>query len=173
MNADSERTPLSHREYTALKQLFGILYMWNSQAPELKKRLETIPGGWRDARMIATVSDNLLRKIFRTIPFKKLGMIKKELDNTTCEVKVKYNVGHTPPGEAYTYVPQGPLERVTVKAMEEECYLCDKTGKDCLKCPLKADIEALYMWDFPKVKDGQQCHFSLDRQIGGLKDVEI
>ena len=170
---NEERPALSQREYNALKQLFGMLYFWNSQAPELKKRLDTIPGGWRDARMISTVADNLLRKLFRTIPFRKLGMIKKELDNTTCEIKVKYNVGSTPSGEAYTYVPQRPLERVTLKAMEMECFLCSKTGRECMKCQLRKDIEDLYMWDFPKVKDGEQCHFSLDRQIGRFKHEAV
>ena len=171
MIPDEERPPLSHREYRALQQLFGILYLWNEQGSELKKRLALIPGGWRDARMIATVSDNLLRKLMKTIPFKKLGAIKKELESMTCEVKVRNTVANTEP-TPYTYVDQHALERVTLAAMEG-CYLCDKCGKDARKCQLRQDIEALYMWDFPKIRDGQQCHFSLDRALGGLKDVEI
>lgn len=153
------RPPLSHREYKALRQLFGMVALWDSESGELKKRLAGIPGGWRDARMIASVSDKLLRKILDTVPLKKLAMIRKELRSTVCEVVVKKDVtGVTK--EAFTYVEQEALERITSKAMEMSCLFCEKCGKEARDCQLRKDVERLYMWDFPKIHDGAPCPFA-------------
>lgn len=159
MIPDNERPPLSYREYRALRQLFGIVDIWDSQGSELKKRLKLIPGGWRDARMLMAVSERLLRKVCETIPIKKLAMIQKELNSTTCEIVVKNTISPTKK-EAFTYVEEETLERVTSLAMEMNCMFCEKCGKDARNCQLRKDIERLYMWDFPKVKDGQHCHFA-------------
>lgn len=159
MIPDNERPPLSYREYRALRQLFGIVDSWDEQGSELKKRLKLIPGGWRDARMLMAVSERLLRKVCETIPMKKLAMIQKELNSTTCEIVVKNTISPDKQ-EAFTYVEEETLERVTSLAMEINCLFCKKCGKDARNCQLRKDIERLYMWDFPKVKDGQHCHFA-------------
>lgn len=159
MIPDNERPPLSYREYRALRQLFGIVDIWDEQGSELKKRLKLIPGGWRDARLIMAVSKRLLTKVCETIPQKKLAMIRKELDSTTCEITVKNTISPTKK-EAFTYVEEETLERVTSLAMEMNCMFCEKCGKDARNCQLRKDVERLYMWDFPKVKDGQHCHFA-------------
>lgn len=171
MIPDNKRPPLSYREYRALRQLFGIVEMWNKQGSELKKRLNLIPGGWRDARLLMAVSERLLRKVLETIPTKKLAMIQKELNSTTCEIVVK-NTILPDKKEAFTYVEEETLERVTDLAMQFDCLFCEKRGRDARSCQLRKDIERLYMWDFPKVKDGHYCHFA-ECVIGDFKDETI
>lgn len=171
MIPDNERPPLSYREYRALRQLFGIVDAWDTQGSELKKRLKLIKGGWRDARLLMAVSERLLRKVCETIPMKKLAMIQKELNSTTCEITVRNTISPTH-HEAFTYVEEEALERITDRAMEMECLFCAKCGKDARNCQLRKDIERLYMWDFPKIKDGQPCHFS-EGSVEDFKDEKV
>ena len=157
--SDEERYPISYREYIALRQLFGIAHLWNLKGHDLEKRLKKIPNGWRDARMIQTIAENLLVKMLGTVPLAKLAQIKKELDNTFLEVTVKNCVTGEPHGNSYTYVETKTLERVTDKAMEIECVFCPKKGKEVRDCQLRKDIERLYNWDFPQVGKDGECHF--------------
>ena len=164
---DNEHPALSYREYRALRQLFGVVDAWDREGSELEKRLKLIKGGWRDARLLMMLSEKLLRGILGTIPQKKLRMIQKELESTTCEITVRNTVAPLKK-EAFTYVEEEALERITDRAMQMECLLCDKCGKDARNCQLRKDIERLYMWDFPKIKDNQPCHFA-EATIGDFK----
>lgn len=156
------RPPLSRSEYRALRQLFGVVDAWDEEGSLLKKRLDLIPGGWRDAKMLMSVSGKLLRKILETVPREKLLMIKKELNSTTCEVSVRNTVAPVEK-EAFTYVEEKAMERVTAKAMESECLFCEKRGREAKRCQLRKDIERLYMWDFPKIQNDAPCHFAQGR----------
>lgn len=109
--------------------------------------------------MLMAVSENLLRKVCETIPAKKLAMIQKELHSTTCEITVKNTIVPTKK-EAFTYVEEEALERITDRAMQMDCLFCEKCGKEARDCQLRKDVERLYMWDFPKIKDGAHCHFA-------------
>lgn len=160
MIPDENREPLSAREYRALRQLFGIVDMWDSQGSELRRRLKLIPNGWRDARLIMSLSVKLLTKLCETIPRERLKLIQKELDNTTCEITVRNTITKDE-RKAYTYVEEEALERITDKAMEVDCLLCDKRGKEARDCQLRKDIERLYMWGFPKIQKDQNCHFAM------------
>ena len=91
-----QKYPLSYREYTALRQLFGIAHIWNDKGHELEKRLKKIPNGWRDAKMIMATSEKLLIKVLETIPPEKIHQIKLELQNTWLEVVVRNCIGNTP-----------------------------------------------------------------------------
>lgn len=170
--SDEERYPISYREYTALRQLFGIAHLWNLKGHDLEKRLKKIPNGWRDARMIQTIAEKLLVKVLGTVPLTKLEQIKKELDNTFLEVTVKNLVSGEPHGSSYTYVETKTLERVTDKAMEISCAFCQNRGKEVRDCQLRKDIERLYNWDFPQVGKDGECHF-LERFTEDFSNAQV
>lgn len=167
-----QKYPLSYREYTALRQLFGIAHIWNDKGHELEKRLKKIPNGWRDAKMLMATSEKLLIKVLETIPPEKIHQIKLELQNTWLEVVVRNCIGNTPKGQAYTYVDTATLERITDKAMELSCVFCEKKGKEARDCPLRKDIERTYHWDFPQIGKDGECHF-VDRIVEDFKNAEI
>ena len=83
------RFHFSERDYYATRELFGIVSTFNKCSGELERRVREIPGGWRDFRLIQTLSEKLLIGILRTVPQKKLAAIKRELDNTEVLVNVR------------------------------------------------------------------------------------
>lgn len=160
-----DRFPLSGREYYALRELFGVVSTFNNCAGELDKRVRSIPGAYRDYRMIQSVVEKLVRKLLTTVPKNKLVQISKELKYTRIVVEVKPEI--TPSrddGNLLTYVPQRALERIMEKVVGYECFCCEKAGKDARRCQLRRDIEATYHYDYPD--DGKECPFA-GMTIGG------
>ena len=167
-----EKRPLSHSEYRAMMQLFGIASIFETCGADLKKRVQDlIPNGWRDIRMIQTVAQRVTDKLVETVPLNKLRAIRQELDRTICEIKVLPPVKDQ--SSLCTYVEQDALERIANRAMINQCYLCGKCGGDARACELRKDIERLYNWDFPKIKNGESCYFagaSIESIKGGIRD---
>lgn len=167
MAETTERQPLSAMEYYSLRLIFGLVSGLDTHAHDLERRLKTIDGGWRDWRMLLTVGEKLMRKILATVPEKKLRMISLELKHTTCEVKVHGPSDADP--NMYTYVPQAEMDRVCGKAVEAECYMCEKLGGNARACQLRKDIMSLYMFDLPKIQNKQPCYFA-GRSIDSIRE---
>lgn len=149
--ADEEgRYPLSHREYQAIRALFGSQNSLINAQKDLENRIRVIPDGWRDFRLVYSVLEKLLTKLLRTVPSQKLLSMKRELKDTYCEVKVKGAAGQTLEGDLLRVVPQQDLETVVNAAMDFRCFACDRC--DYKKCRLYQAINNLYHYDFPKSK---------------------
>ena len=82
------RYSLSGREYYALRELFAAVDGFNRNACELEKRVRTIPNGYRDLRMLQSVSAKLMRDILETVPVKKLAQIRRELSSSEMILRV-------------------------------------------------------------------------------------
>ena len=161
MIKEENRTPLGAREYYALRNLFGMVSSFEITSKDLEKRVRSIPNGWRDMRLLTTLSEKLMTNIVSTIPTKKLQMIRKELEHTVVHIDVKNNVLPAKKETAdsrFTYVPEGVIDRLVDRVVQSECLFCDKVGKDAKHCQLRKDIEMTYMYDIPA--DRVACPFA-------------
>lgn len=150
------RYALSYREYAALRSLFGAKNALVQNYKEIEDRVRLIPNGWRDLNMIMKVLDKLVLALLRTVPTEKLIAIKRELECTYCELKVRNSLTTLP--DSCTYVPEGALMNIVNELAEIKCFGCDKTHKDARKtCQLYKDIQACYHYEFEKCGD---CPFS-------------
>lgn len=153
------RYSLSGREYYALRELFAAVDGFNRNAQELEKRVRTIPNGYRDLRMLQSVSAKLMQDILETVPVKKLAQIRRELENSEMILRVKpVNPKENEYDYNLTYVPQQALERICRKAIELECFCCEKKSREAKKCQLRKDIQDTYMFDYPN--NGKACPFA-------------
>lgn len=154
-----ERVPLSGREYYALRELFAAVDGFSRNAQALEKRVRMIPNGYRDLRMLQSVSAKLMRDILETVPVKKLIQIRRELENSEMILRVKpVNPKKNEYDDNLTYVPQQALERICRKAIELECFCCEKKDREAKKCQLRKDIQDTYMFDYPN--NGKTCPFA-------------
>ena len=142
------RYPLTYDEYQALRAIFGAKNALEKTHERLEPRIRTIPGGWRDFRLIMAVLDKLMNLILSTIPYKKLVQIRAELSRTICEVKLQGVTGTLPDEKLLTVVPQGALETVVNESMNMKCFACER--RDYKRCELFRAIDGLYNYDFPK-----------------------
>lgn len=145
-----DKETMKHCPCEGCKNSIGGVSTFNNCAGELDKRVRSIPGAYRDYRMIQSVAEKLVRKLLTTVPKNKLVQISKELKYTRIVVEVKPEI--TPSrddGNLLTYVPQRALERIMEKVVGYECFCCEKAGKDARRCQLRRDIEATYHYDYP------------------------
>ena len=54
MENNLERYRLTRDEYYALRTISGLVSSYELNLDKLEKRIKTIPGGWRDAKLIAS-----------------------------------------------------------------------------------------------------------------------
>ena len=154
---DIPKKPLSGNEYGALRALFGFTSTMAIMEGRLEKRLKETPHGWRDWRLLETVSYNLLERLMLTIPIHKVAQIRAELAHTRCYAEVKRefcNPAIDYDEKELTYMPLRPFERIMAIAVNSECLFCDKTGKAAKKCSLRADFNAVYKFDLePELRE--------------------
>ena len=149
------RYPLSMQEYEALRTIFGCVNALDDDNERLKARCQLIKGGWRDMRLLATTARRLMENLLCTVPAKKLLSIRRELQHTICEIKVKPVAMNS---DSIVYVSQDALLRVCNRAMQENCYLCDKSHREARQhCDLYKDVQACFPYDFEQSVD---CPFS-------------
>ena len=152
-----ETKHLSNREYYALREIFGIENSFSRCAGELKNRAEMIPDCWMKINLIIKLADEVINDLLKTIEPKKLLAIRKELDNTICEVKVVYNFAKTDDRE-FVYIPAKAVDRLVNRVMNNECLICDKNAKQAKKCPICEDFDDCYPW---KIKPkGDECAYA-------------
>lgn len=146
------RYPLSYREYAGLRAIMAANNNLLLNYKELESRIRLIPNGWRDIKCLLSLSEKLLQALLRTVPTPKLQAMKKELSKTYCELRVEGPLK----GEVSecTYVPEAALERVVEHAIKFTCFCCEKCGKEYKRCQLFQDVQSMYHYDFPFMKDG-------------------
>lgn len=148
-----KETPLSNREYYALRNLFGFIHGFRAEAPQLRHRLEGICK-WETACWILSTAETLLNELLPTIPLRKRELMLKDLENTTVEIKVvKDATGQEKP--EYVYVTAKAIDRMVNRVIDDNCLCCDKTAKESKKCPIRKDADELYPWELPP--NGELC----------------
>lgn len=105
----------------------------------LKSRLQTIPNGWRDYRMIHTRLGRLITQIYDTMP---ISRVKYML--TLCKYgEVLVRVKPAARSDENILMPVSALRVLINAAMSEHCTMCFKGRDEVKACKLrKALIEA-------------------------------
>lgn len=156
----ADYTPLKGSEWDALRRLIVAFDTLMQTEDPLKKRLKGIKNGWRDYRMVQTVMGRLMEEICDTIPTEKLVAIRDELQNSriTLEVMSPGWSGKKPHGAIY--LDDKAYERLVSRAMQLECFMCDKCGKEVKKCKLHKDIVGTLHYEPDEIKDGMHCELA-------------
>ena len=150
----SGRIPLSAREYAAIRAIYGSVNVLANYHSELERRCRGFKNGWRDLRCLVVLSEKLLYKVLKTVPVKKLMQMKKELDNTVCEVKVQGVSGRT--NDGFMYVSEDAIVSLCEAATEVHCFGCTKTHKEAKrKCPIYKSIQNVFNYDFDTPESGK------------------
>lgn len=137
------RYPLSGREYGALKTMFGAVNALDTE--ELDSRCKLQPNSLRDIHAAKALLQKSLFNLLDTVPLKKLGAIRKELQNTYCILKTKPVGGGA--SDHTVYVDQKALIRLMERAISMDCFLCEKSVKEGRKCPLYRDLSACFPYN--------------------------
>lgn len=115
-------------------------------------------------RLAYTLMQKLMKNLLTTIPYKKLSAIKIELQHTICKLEIKPVVGSANTG--CVYINQAALVRIAEKAISTECFLCDKSAKECKRCQLYKDLNACFPYELCEPTD-VKCPFA------GISELQL
>lgn len=103
----------------------------------LKKRVQLIPGGWRDLRMITKVLEKLNSNMELTFEPEKREHIKRNADR--CRHKLIFGPQATPANDDYLMSKQDM--GVLVCTASKQCGLCMGEPNDCKQCQLGKTLD--------------------------------
>lgn len=150
------RIPLSSREYSAIRAIYGAVNSLAEYHQELERRCKGYKNGWRDLRCLVWLSEKVMRDILMTVPLKKLMQMNKDLDNTICITKVRGVVGEKVDG--FMYIKEDDLLNICQCAIDMNCFGCDKTQKEAKKnCKLYKAIQSTVCFELDEC---ESCPFA-------------
>lgn len=105
----------------------------------LKKRLQTIPNGWRDFRMITARLGRLVSQIYETMPTNRVRYMQTLCAHGEVLVRVK----PAAKSDENLLIPVSALKVLVNHAMSGTCTMCFEGREKVKACPLrKALMEA-------------------------------
>lgn len=162
--------PLSRSEYDVFKLLIGTIVAYGMALDNLKPRLKSIPGGWRDARMIYAVSTRLRNKLLLTIPYDKLRRMEAEIPHLSTYVGVN-TILPVKEQEEWAVYKQGDVSTVVKMACENNCTLCDRRDGKVRGCPLRKAADKLLPFNVPSLMQDGSCLYQ-QYDTGLANDLE-
>ena len=139
------RYPMSGREFSAYRCLIVAVNELDVCIDALKDRLKLIPGGWRDMRMLSTVSYKLFNALAETIPSRKLRAIQAEIQN--CEIRLVVRGADRSMLKSVVYIDEQPFIRLMNHVISQECWCCEKCGKEAKKCEIRQLVTDVLHYD--------------------------
>lgn len=156
---EAGRVRLSMREWNAIRVMHASIDSFLKDSPVLKKRLqEETEGGWRICRLAETYVSKLDAILMKTVPTKQLVQMKAEMANTHLYVRVEAAAGNLPAG--VVYVEQNAFIRMVNRAVQMQCFTCDKTAKEARRCDLCKDIQAIFPYSIELGTENDECIFA-------------
>lgn len=133
--ADAARNarPLNGNEQRVLEYLAAMDAKIIESGEALRPRLNQIPNGWRQWRLMASTVGKLLEDIYGTLPMKNLRHMANICNYG--EVLVRMRPAVRVPD--YLLVNENDLRLVINKAMAGECAICVRQGKEIDRCPMR------------------------------------
>ena len=118
-------------------ELIAVLDMQLHKGTEvLKNRLQTIPNGWRDYRMIATRLARLVSQIYETLPTNRIRYME-----TLCAFgEVLIRVRPAAKSDENILIPVSALKMLVNHAMAGTCTMCFKGRDEVKACKLRKTL---------------------------------
>lgn len=107
-------------------------------------RLKTIPGGYRDLRMIRTKIENAVNDVMHTIPREKVVGISKTVR------RMRFSIAQGPIASGDKYADDQIVKAAWIKALVEaahdwKCIVCNSS--DCSRCDLGRALDNIIAED--------------------------
>ncbi len=124
-------------------------------------RLVPYPGAWRDLRLMLHLVRKLQTILLDTLPDKKVA----QLQNIALHGKFFIELPGPLWKNRFVCIDEKSLSALMQAAMEGECAICLREGRDVKRCPLRAALIATVPPE--KILDNHQVMGCEYRDIGG------
>lgn len=133
------RYPLTGREWNAIRCIQCAMNEVDVCQETLKDRLRLTKHGWRFLRIALGMMEKVCDMLYETIPAKKLIAMREEIRHSQIRLCVKGADNQMPPG--VIYIDEMAFIRMMNRLINQECWACEKRGKDVKRCEILRVIE--------------------------------
>lgn len=124
---------LSGNERKALQHLLAFYVKTEEHGSGLKDRLKQFPNGWRDWRLMVSLSRKLLRQLYSTLTPRHYQQMKLLEQHGECAVIIK----PATKAERVEFVHEKALDVVIKRCIDANCGMCVKTDAEIRGCKLR------------------------------------
>ena len=137
------------------ERLFGLFATISELArsaedERFKARLRSIPGGWRDWRLMLAVCERVLERIMLTVPMPKRISIVRQMP------RMRFRITQGPladkPREGEEIVDAPDLEALVLSTWEWRCRICDAP---CARCAVGRALDRVMPFDRDGLRWGE------------------
>ena len=134
-NRDTELNlrPVLGEEMQIIEYLAAMDYKMGKAGDVMRERLKLIPNGWRQWRLMVSIINRLVPQVYSVIPVKT----RRHIENLCNHGEVVIRIKPTARVPEHTLISDDDLCVVCDAAMENECAICLKQGKEIDRCPLR------------------------------------
>lgn len=158
--AEKDRAPLKRDEYYALKFLMSLGPAVMMVRDQLGKRLSGIKYAKRNIGMALYCMDQLENMVLDTAPVKQLKQLQHEIENSEVFVRTKSFTPYNNDATDYVPISREDLKTLITYAVQYECDVCEKHGKEAKKCPLNQLLRTVAVYEAPALSSSGECFFN-------------
>lgn len=142
-------------EYYAARYLYAAARVLE-KTDDLERRLKLTQNGWGELQNARNMLDSVKTVFESTVPERDKQKLFRDLENSNIFLHTVGPSEMTIDDKDMIY-----LTRDEVKELMEyltsggSCDLCEKTGKDIIRCRKRKAIEAFFVHEIPKTLDGE------------------
>lgn len=129
-----ERIDMTSRELHAVEFLAALRSQMDKHGERLKPRLQNIPNGWRQYRLIQSALSSMIAALYDTMPYKQIKRIEDMMGYGEVKIDIAPVAKHA---LGYLTVHEKDLAVIATAAMQNECLMCIKDGDEIKKCALR------------------------------------
>ena len=131
---DEQGRQMPNRQENAL--MLDLMLVRNTLAKNgesVRGRLNGVPHGWRDLRLLWYLVNRLQTELLKTMPDRRVAYY----DQMARHGQVIIDIPGPIPKGRHILITDDHLAAITEAAMQGECALCLKEGKEAQRCPIR------------------------------------
>lgn len=132
--ADAQGRQMPNRQENAL--MLDLMLLRNTlvkNGEAVRERLKGAPHGWRDMRLLWYLVNKLQEELLKTMPDRRVAYYNQMAQHGQVIIDIP---GPIPRGR-HILITDEHLAAITTAAMDGECALCLKEGKEVQRCPIR------------------------------------
>ena len=136
---DRQERPVNGRELQIIEYLAALDAQLVGHQDTLRERLQLVPNGWRQWRLMTATVGALLSALYDTLPVKNLKRMEQLCRNGEVIVRLK-PVARQP---EQIIADEDDLRQIINAAMSAECAICLKDAREIKACRLRRALTAI------------------------------
>lgn len=158
-----EQRRLVNSEYIDLRYFYAAMHVFDRMQRH-RERFRLNPGSWRMYRCALGLIHKASELLLQTVPDEDRARLRANLNNDDIYLHTTRVSAITVDDNDMIFMTRNQMKDVIGYALEG-CALCDKQGKDIVKCKRRKAIHGLFTHELP-IFNGEGCLWN-DFNIGG------